>query len=194
MNLVEGVDCSHYQKPQDWDKLKSQGIQFAFVKATEGAGIKDPLFRAHVAGARDAGILVGAYHYFHPKTSSDDQARHFLNVCSAVTLDLPSALDLETMDGIGASSVTSGALLWLMDVEHTQRKTPIIYSGLYFINGLHNPLEFVKYPLWIAQYRNRMPTLPHPYEKWLFWQNSDTGGKLDHDYFNGSIEELRSLS
>lgn len=192
MNLVEGVDVSHWQKPQDWHKHKADGKQFVFVKATEGVGYVDPMFKAHVQGARNAGLLVGAYHFFRPSLPYAIQAEHFLTTCSAVTLDLPPALDMETMDNASAEAVTVSSLLWLAEVGTSVRKTPIVYSGLYFINGLHNPRGFAKYPLWIPQYRNRMPTLPLPYTKWTFWQNSGTG--IDHDYFNGSLEELVSLA
>ena len=33
---VRGVDVSHYQGEVDWDLIESQGIRFAFIKATEG--------------------------------------------------------------------------------------------------------------------------------------------------------------
>lgn len=34
---VRGVDVSHYQGDIDWDTLANQGIDFAFIKATEGS-------------------------------------------------------------------------------------------------------------------------------------------------------------
>ena len=34
---VRGVDVSHYQGNIDWDQLEAQGIQFAYIKATEGS-------------------------------------------------------------------------------------------------------------------------------------------------------------
>ncbi len=191
MNLIEGVDVSHWQKRINWQKLKAEGHEFAFVKATEGSDYVDPMFKAHVQGAQEAGILVGAYHYFKPRLLPDDQVEHFMNVVSSVKLDLPPALDLETMDGLTAPVVKTSTLRWLIRVELGVSRRPIIYSGLYFINGLNNPHEYAKYPLWLAQYRNRMPTIPHPFEKWTFWQNSGTN--LDHDYFNGTMEELKAL-
>ena len=38
---VFGVDVSHYQGDIDWKKLESQGVMFAFIKATEGSGHVD---------------------------------------------------------------------------------------------------------------------------------------------------------
>ncbi len=32
----QGIDVSNYQKTVDWKKVKSQGVKFAYIKATEG--------------------------------------------------------------------------------------------------------------------------------------------------------------
>ncbi|QYN32190.1 hypothetical protein K1T35_26675 [Pseudonocardia sp. DSM 110487] len=34
---VKGVDVAHYQGEIDWEKLASQSIDFAWIKATEGS-------------------------------------------------------------------------------------------------------------------------------------------------------------
>jgi hypothetical protein len=34
----QGIDVSHWQKTIDWKKVKSQGVAFAYIKATEGTG------------------------------------------------------------------------------------------------------------------------------------------------------------
>ena len=38
---VMGVDVSSYQGDIDWQLLESQGVRFAFIKATEGSGHVD---------------------------------------------------------------------------------------------------------------------------------------------------------
>src|SRR6266566_3839583 len=34
----QGIDVSNWQKTIDWAKVKSQGVAFAYIKATEGTG------------------------------------------------------------------------------------------------------------------------------------------------------------
>ena len=34
---IQGVDVSHYQGAIDWEKLREQQVDFAFIKATEGS-------------------------------------------------------------------------------------------------------------------------------------------------------------
>ena len=189
--MVHGLDCSHWQKTLNWKALKESGYEFAFIKATEGGTYKDPMFLSHAKAAKDAGLLIGAYHYLRPKTEVTKQIDNFLESVGKADLDLPHVLDLEDTDGLSAPMVTQSALLWC-EATTTVKSPPIIYTGLYFVNDLKNPKEFAKYPLWIAQYRNRPPTIPRPFEKWTFWQYTSDGG-LDKNWFNGSLEELNSL-
>ena len=39
-----GIDVALYQKTIDWTKVKACGQAFAFIKATQGNAITDPLF------------------------------------------------------------------------------------------------------------------------------------------------------
>src|SRR5690349_12591116 len=48
---VRGVDVSHYQGEIDWDVLAAQDLDFAWIKATEGASHTDPRFAENWAAA-----------------------------------------------------------------------------------------------------------------------------------------------
>ena len=58
---VRGVDVSHYQGDIDWSVFERQGIEFAYIKATEGSGMVDDRFWENWDKAREAGIKAGAY-------------------------------------------------------------------------------------------------------------------------------------
>ena len=58
---ILGIDVSHYQGKIDWAAVAHSGIQFAFLKATEGCGPADSRFRENWIAAGNAGILRGAY-------------------------------------------------------------------------------------------------------------------------------------
>lgn len=60
---VRGIDVSSYQGEIDWGTLASQGISFAFIKATEGSGFVDERFAYNYSRAQKAGLRVGAYHF-----------------------------------------------------------------------------------------------------------------------------------
>ena len=61
-----GIDVSHWQGFIDWDRVAASGVDFAIVKATEGADVVDAWYLRNRNRARRAGILVTAYHFAHP--------------------------------------------------------------------------------------------------------------------------------
>ncbi|AIE87190.1 glycoside hydrolase family 25 protein [Fimbriimonas ginsengisoli] len=75
--------------------LKSRGVCFAFIKATEGVTFTDPTFDINWAAAGRAGILRGAYHYLSFQTSGADQARHMYEVVQPQPSDLPLLVGVE---------------------------------------------------------------------------------------------------
>jgi len=81
--LTEGIDVSHWQGSIDWPTVAAAGKKFVFMKATESTDFVDPNYTANEAGAKAAGLLVGAYHYADPDTTPGDgaaEADHFLSI------------------------------------------------------------------------------------------------------------------
>ena len=92
---VRGVDVSHYQGSIDWNVLKDQGMEFSYIKATEGSGHTDGRFLENWDGARDAGIRAGAYHFFSFDSPAKNQLEHFINTVPAYREMLPPTVDFE---------------------------------------------------------------------------------------------------
>src|SRR3546814_10025509 len=67
-----GIDVSHHQGAIDWERVAADGVEFAYLKATEGGGFSDPRFVSNARGAKAAGIKVGAYHYYTPCASRSE--------------------------------------------------------------------------------------------------------------------------
>lgn len=64
---VHGIDVSHYQGEIDWAAMKQQGMDFAYIKATEGSAHEDECFDKNWEQAKAAGMLRGAYHFLVSK-------------------------------------------------------------------------------------------------------------------------------
>ena len=86
-----GTDVSAYQPANiDWLKCKTNGIAFAYVKATESTGFISSTMTSQVAGAKAQGIPVGLYHFARPNahpnitgaSSADTEAQYFLNTAA----------------------------------------------------------------------------------------------------------------
>src|SRR5689334_1580650 len=89
---VQGIDVSHYQGVIDWNQVAEAGTAFVFIKATEGTSYVDPQFQDNWSGAKAAGLLRGAYHFFQPGEDPQQQAEYFLSVVQTVPGDLPPVL------------------------------------------------------------------------------------------------------
>jgi len=205
---ILGIDVSNWQKPIDWRDAKKQGIEFAFCKATESNHFKAHSFVGHFQGASNAGVLVGAYHFFRMDSSGIDQARFFWNTIKDVYLTnqrecLPPVLDFESHDGSPSENDLKSAMDFLRELEDLSGIIPIVYTGPAFFKSMGSKgiQGFEKYPLWIAHYTQaENPKVPAPWSKWTFWQFTDKfvlngykGGGVDANYFAGSLEDLRKL-
>jgi lysozyme len=73
-----GVDISAYQADVDMEMLKAQGIDFIFIKATEGTTHQDRRFAENWENAKNAGLPAGAYHFFSYRSPGETQAENFI--------------------------------------------------------------------------------------------------------------------
>ncbi len=194
---VRGMDAARFQTFVDWRRAKAVGIEFAFLKATEGGDLKDPKFRDHWRGAGRAGIARGAYHFYYFCTDPATQARWFIRNVPRTNGALPPVLDMEwnpfsptckrRPDG---ATVRAEMRTWLRTVEAHYGQRPIIYTtpGFYKDAGL---ARLTGYEFWLRT-TAKTPAEAYPGQPWRFWQYTATGqlpgtpGDVDVNVFNGS--------
>lgn len=204
-NFAQGIDVSLWQKQVDWAKVKTAGITFAFIKATEGEKIVDPYFKTNWPAAKTAGVLRGAYHFFRPNLDPTLQADLVINTLKADVGDLPPVFDIETVAGLSPEVVIANAEIWLARVEQALKIKPIVYTRAFFVKDqLKNaqgqyPNWGSRYELWVAHYINAAnPMLPPSWNGWRFWQYTQTGvadgvnGQVDRNWYNGTAEALNA--
>jgi hypothetical protein len=69
------IDISHYEMvSQNFAETAASGIVAVILKATQGTVFVDPTFLPHVAEARAAGLLVGAYHFLDGSSPAEQIA------------------------------------------------------------------------------------------------------------------------
>jgi lysozyme len=190
--LVKGIDISHWQPNVDFVSLRNQGFLFAFIKASEHL-YRDQMFHNHWTNAKNAGVIVGAYHYFHPSEDPVKQAQYFAKTVGPLAVeDMPCAMDWETTDGVPSETDLDRALTFLQTLEKLTHKTPIIYTSAHFTKSLQPTTEFADYPLWVAHWGVRCPLIGEPWDNWTFWQTNDHSKVApgDVDVFNGAYEDL----
>jgi len=214
---VKGVDVSHHNHSNgsaiDWNKVRSSGQQFAFIKATEGADVQDPWFARDLRGARQAGLPHGPYH-FYGRTPAADQARNFISTVKAAGYtgkaagELPPVLDLEQTNGkCPANFSTAGVRTFIDTVTSQLGVKPIIYTTKGFVDACMggDGSVFAGHVMWQPRYKsgsNEPAPVPGAGQGWKIWQYTETGsvpgipsdGHVDLNVFRGSLAELRRLA
>jgi lysozyme len=194
---VEGIDISRYQGKLNWTKVTEEGIDFAYVKATEGLEKQDTMFRRNWSEMQRVNIKRGAYHFFRPTLSPWTQAQNFISTVDLETGDLPPVLDVEVVDGVSKAVLVSRMKSWLNIIELRYNTRPIIYTNLkFYYNYIVG--NFDDYPLWIAKYGDIKPNIVNA-NQFKFWQYGNKGklsgvnGFIDLNVFIGSKTDLEAL-
>lgn len=201
---IQGLDVSQHQGNIKWDSVFESKKSFVYIKATEGADVKDIKFQFNYTEAKNAGLYVGAYHYAYPESMDDPilEADNFVetvNNAGGFEGNLPPALDLETNQGeLDKDQLSEWAKLWMERVMEKVGIKPIIYTYLDF--GQRNLNESLgEYPLWFARYDVERPENFSGWTEWKFLQYTSSGqvpgimGNVDLNEFNGSINELEQF-
>jgi len=198
---IHGIDVSRYQKSINWKLVKQMKVEnirlgFSFIKATEGIGFVDDMFRRNWKKSKEAGVIRGAYHYLIPYKSGKAQAENFIETVDLQPGDMPPVLDVETVNGSNAVELKQNAKEWLQTIEANYKVKPIIYTGVNFYTR-YLGAEFDHYPLWAAHYEQKRE--PAINRAWNIWQHNEKGhvsgisGTVDFNAFNGDSAAFRSM-
>lgn len=194
-----GIDVSNYQPDINWEEVKGAGVEFVFIKATEGeADSENELFTTQWEGAKAAGITRGAYHYFLARDKGIDQANYFISKVDLEPGDLAPVVDIEVLDGQTIVDLEKELKVFMEAIEAHYGIKPILYS---YPSFLDTDIEhgFGQYPLWLASYTTEAPSVPKQWSKYLIWQYTGEGdvagitGNVDQDRFKGRESEWESL-
>ena len=190
---LKGIDVSEWQGTIDWKKVAKDGVQFAVIHAGYGRELsqKDKYFERNYAGARAAGIKVGAFWYSYADSvaRAEQEARTCLKVLEGKHLDLPVFFDQEYEPGILklSTKTRTDIVLKFLEIIKAAGRPCGLYSSTDFITTKLQANRLTAYPLWIAEYGSKL----HYTGKVWAWQYTDKGkvagikGRVDmaHGYF-----------
>jgi len=193
---VHGIDVSKYQGDVDWHAVRRAGIDFAFIKATEGGDHSDDRFQDNWSAARAAGMPRGAYHYYYFCRPALEQAAWFINHVPKDASALPPVLDLEWTHKSKTctyrpdpATVQREGRIFLAALTAYYGKRPVIYTTVDFYRDAE--LWQLDYPFWLRSVAGH-PSDVYPGQRWHFWQYTGTGlvpgieGPTDLNVFAGS--------
>ena len=196
---VFGVDVSSYQGTVDWHTLAGQGVDFAFIKATEGSLLQDKQFAANWAGALEAGVRPGAYHFLSYDSPGETQADNFIDLVPVTQGALPPVVDIEFygpyLDTPPEKEQVQAILDPLLErLEAHYGVKPILYVTYRSYYSYLTDAKYAGYPIWCSS-PTVFPLLP----RWDFWQYSHSaklegyhGAQplIDLNVFRGSQAEF----
>ncbi len=165
-----GIDVSSWQGGINWSSVRGAGIEFAWMKATEGLTYKDPTFSANYLNAYNAGVIRGAYHYARPDVSGGAaQADFFASNGGAWSPRQPHAppgvLDIE---GTCYGYSQAGMRQWVLDFYNKYKartgRDVVIYTSPSWWNtctGGWNGMSALS-PLWVAHWTSAAAPASRP--------------------------------
>lgn len=196
---IHGIDVARFQGDIDWPAAKAAGVTFAYIKATEGGDLLDPMFETNWRAARRAGVRRGAYHYFYFCRPAAEQARWFIRNVPRDSTALPHVLDMEwnpysptcrlRPDG---ETVRAEAERFLDILQAHYGRRPLLYTTVDFFRetgvGKLKGTEF-----WLRSVAGH-PRQIYPGAFWTIWQYTGTGivpgveGEVDLNVYRKSPE------
>ena len=194
---IQGIDVSYWQGEIDWPRVRAAGVQFAYIKATEGGDHLDPKFLDNWNAAKRAGLARGAYHFMYWCRPANEQALWFMLNVPADSDALPPVLDVEwnshsktCPQRIARDTAIAKIKIMLEAMEAYSGKRPIIYTDPKFHREVLEG-EFTNHHFWLRSVAAK-PEAKYAGRDWVFWQFTTTGrvhgvaGPVDRNSFNGT--------
>ncbi|MCZ0986805.1 GH25 family lysozyme [Streptomyces diastatochromogenes] len=143
--MLHGIDVSAFQS----SSYDTDGLSFVFIKATEGRSYVNPRLTAQTKHGRDAGLVVGFYHFLWPGHVTA-QAEYFVEHAPEKAGDL-LAVDWETTsDGTHASNAEKDLFIRTVKELRPHNKVLLYANREYWLNV--DVTSYAGDGLWIADY------------------------------------------
>ena len=190
-NRYNGIDVSDYQKYILWDKVKSDGIDFAMIRVgfrgygSSGSMNTDLYFETNLKNAALNGIDIGVYFYSQAITVEEaiEEADYVINLLQKYNIEIqyPVAIDTErTPVGTGRADSISKSLRTDICKAFCDRIEQAGYKAMIYSNKdwLLNNLELDRlsdYDIWLAHYTDETD-YPYAYTIWQYTSSGAVNG------------------
>lgn len=191
-----GIDVSSHQGDIDWQAVKEDGVEFAFIRAVyrgygTGKLVVDEKCIENIEGAQAAGIDVGVYVFSQAISQAEvlEEASTVLNLLEGYELQLPIVFDVEKVSDSAARTNSlsveerTALTITFLNAVKSAGFEPMFYHNTEMGAMLLDLSKLTEYPKWFAGY-NKEFYWPYEYN---IWQYSESGrvkginGKVDLD-------------
>ncbi len=169
-----GIDVSYHNKEINWKAVKDSGVDFALIRTSYGweewDNQTDVRLKENIAGAKAAGIPIGAYHcsYARNRKEANLEADFFIDRLKWTQWEYPVFVDMEmqTQRNLTNAQRTEVLLTFLYRLKKAGYYTGY-YTNLNWTRHMLDMNRLRRYDLWIAQW-NKACHCTHPYGVWQF--------------------------
>lgn len=188
---IAGIDVSAWQGQIDFNSVKESGIEIVYIRSSAGNSYIDERFEENYKKAQESGLSIGFYHYVNARTLEEakEEARFFASVIAGKSTNCRLAMDFEVFTGLTKAEVNKIAKAFLNELELLTGKELVIYSDAYNAREVFDYDLFNEYPLWVAEYDAKSPSV----SSYIGWQYTDQGtipginNHVDCDIFDNTI-------
>lgn len=166
---TQGIDVSKWQVSTP----SLAGLDFLFARASIGTD-KDSRYDQHIANARKAGLVTGAYHFNWDTLGIQAQVDAFAKAAGNVDFYF---LDVEGRNAFSTAQTEEFIRRWH---RTTGKKIGLYMSESSYKRGVGQDYH------WVANWSG-IPSIPFHFWQWQ-------GSPLDKDAFNGTKAELLALA
>lgn len=183
--IRKGIDVSKWQGKINWEQVKADGYEFAFLRlgyrsyGKAGELSIDNTFYYNIENARKHGLDVGVY-FFSQAVSEEEaleEANFVLATLGEYQLQLPIVYDPELIshddartDYVTGEQFTKNTIVFCEAIKAAGFDT-MIYSNMIWEADIFDMSKLQDYDFWYADYE-ATPQTPYDFK---FWQYSCTG-------------------
>lgn len=180
-----GIDVSHHQGDIDWEKVRAEGVTFAFIRigyrgyGEEGKICPDTRALENIREAQAQGIDVGVYFFSQAvsETEALEEADFVLSSLGNIDLQLPVVYDPESIlddeartDDITGEQFTKNTRVFCDAIREAGYESAI-YSNMLWEAYEFDLAQLSDLDIWYADYEEE-PQTPYYF---TFWQYSNEG-------------------
>lgn len=184
----KGIDVSKYQGKIDWDAVKEDGVEYAFIRLglrgySSGEIVLDDYYEENMRGANDAGVLAGVYFFMQAITEEEaiEEAQFVIEHLADFDVPCPVVYDIEMItNGKGrANNLTKEERTKIAKAFCETIKnagyTPMIYGNIKCFTKLIDMQQLEEYEKWYAFYDNYM-YFPYEVSMWQYTEKGSVNG------------------
>ncbi|WP_141189355.1 GH25 family lysozyme [Terrilactibacillus laevilacticus] len=158
------IDVSHHNRQSGlplafYQMIKNSGTKSVVVKVSEGTYHVDPAASVNIANAKQAGLVVNAYHFAHynshlkAKLEADWFDKKLRLVGFNKTKDGYVVVDIEAMNlSQSPKKLTGYTNTFIKEMKRLGYPKVDIYTGSYFYNNRLDPESLIITKPWLASY------------------------------------------